>query len=122
MVDPDVSLRKIPSGRRANRRDKLPLRIDNGRSRKSSPPIASTSKAQSCISPLCLPECNALKIGHHFNTRDHSFAIDDELLLPVLQRSFDNPAKADRFRRMPIKVGRSTRVSALGRRWKRRRL
>jgi uncharacterized protein YdaT len=36
-------------------------RIDSGRLRRSSPPIASTSKAQSWTSPVCWPECSALK-------------------------------------------------------------
>jgi hypothetical protein len=37
----------MPSGRRANRRSRLVLRIESGRLRRSSPSIASTSKAQS---------------------------------------------------------------------------
>jgi hypothetical protein len=37
------------------------LRMDSGSRRRSSPSIASTPKAQSCTSSLCLPECRALK-------------------------------------------------------------
>jgi hypothetical protein len=55
------SLRKIPSGRRANSRANFLLRIESGTSLRSLPSIASISKAQSCTSSLCLPECSALK-------------------------------------------------------------
>lgn len=52
---------KIPSGLPRRSRSRLVLRMESGKARISSPPIASTSNAQSCSSPLCLPECNALK-------------------------------------------------------------
>jgi hypothetical protein len=42
----------------------LALRIESGRLRRSCPSMASTSKAQSCTSSLCLPECSALKSDH----------------------------------------------------------
>jgi len=54
-------LMNIPSGRPRRSRARLALRIESGRRRRSSPSIASTSKAQSCTSSLCLPECSALK-------------------------------------------------------------
>ena len=71
------------SGRRVRRRARLALRIDSGRSRKSSPSMASMSKAQSWTSSLCLFECSALKIGDAINAKDDCLAIDDEMLPPV---------------------------------------
>jgi hypothetical protein len=67
-VRPDFPLFEIASEdpiRRASSRARLALRIESGSFRKSSPSIASMSKAQSGTSSLCLPECSALKAGSH---------------------------------------------------------
>jgi hypothetical protein len=65
-------------------RSKFVLRIEWGSSRRSSPTIASTSKAQSRTSPFRLFECSALKSVRP--SKPGSRPLNYEMALPVLQR------------------------------------
>src|ERR1700747_3692776 len=49
------------------------------------------SKAQSCTSSSCLPECSALKSEDAVHAQDDGLTVNDEPLLPVLQRRLDDP-------------------------------
>jgi hypothetical protein len=42
-------------------------------------------------SSLCLPECSGIEIRDTANAEDDGLAIDDKKLLPVLQRSLNDP-------------------------------
>ncbi len=69
-------LTKMPSGLPRSSRARFALRIDSGRSRKSSPSSASRSNTQSCTSSSCLRECSALKSAtpHRRRHRTRSFS------------------------------------------------
>jgi hypothetical protein len=84
-------LMKIPSGRRASSRCRLALRMDSGSRRRSSPSIASTSKAQSCTFLVVLAGMQRVEVGDALHAQHHRLAVDDEPRLPVLQRGLDDP-------------------------------
>jgi hypothetical protein len=84
----------MPSGRRARSRARLALRIDSGRS----PQIVAVHCKYNEGAELHLfivpAGMQGIEIGISVNAQDNRLAIDYEMLLAVLQCSFDDPGEA----------------------------
>ena len=52
------------------------------------------SKAQSWTFLVVLPRMQGVEISDSGDAENHRLAVDDELLVPVLQRPLDDPGKA----------------------------
>lgn len=82
---------KMPSGRRAGSLARLVLRIESGRERISSPSPAKHIESVGLNLFVVLAGMQRVEIRDAVEAEDDGLAIDDELLLPVLQRGLYDP-------------------------------